>query len=342
MLNKDGKSESPQARKMDFAYTTNLPDFRSSGLFGLNDHTMQTTSHILMIRPVNFGFNAETAVNNAFQVQGQEDDSQSKALNEFENFVAVLQDNGVDVTVVEDTPEPYTPDSIFPNNWISFHQDGSLLFYPMYAVNRRKERKQHVVDAIARKFRVRQKIDLSGYEGQGIFLEGTGSMVLDRDNKIAYACLSPRTHERPLADFCRQMNYTAVLFHAVDGNNQAIYHSNVMMCVADQYIVICLDSITDKNEKDKIIETIKSTHKEIITISPGQMNHFAGNMLQVENKQGEKLLVMSTQAYESLTDNQRKKLSSFNRILHSPLTTIETNGGGSARCMMAEVHLPVL
>jgi hypothetical protein len=294
-----------------------------------------------MIRPVNFGYNAETAVNNAFQVKGKEDDVQNKALEEFDAFVNLLQQNGVDVTIAEDTGDPHTPDSIFPNNWVSFHNDGSLLLYPMYAVNRRAERKQHVLEMIAEKFSVDKKIDLSGYEKENIFLEGTGSMVLDRDNKIAYACLSPRTNEKVLADFCRQMGYTAVMFHAAGANGQAIYHTNVMMCVADKYVVICLDCVPDKNEKETLAHRIKQTGKEIIEISLDQMNHFAGNMLQVENREGGKLLVMSTQAFESLNDVQKKKLASFNKIIHSPLTTIETNGGGSARCMMAEVHLPL-
>ena len=303
---------------------------------------MQTTSHILMIRPVNFGYNAETAVNNAFQVKGKGDNVQNKALKEFDTFVNVLQQNGVDVTVVEDTNEPHTPDSIFPNNWVSFHNDGSVLLYPMYAVNRRSERKQHVLEKIGEKFSIERKIDLSGYEKENVFLEGTGSMVLDRENKIAYACLSPRTSAKVMADFCRKMTYTPVLFHSVDGNGQAIYHTNVMMCVADKYVVVCFDSIPNDEEKIKVINTILHTAKEIIDISLDQMNHFAGNMLQIENKQAEKLLVMSTQAYESLTGEQKKKLESFNKIIHSSLTTIETNGGGSARCMMAEVHLPIL
>ena len=294
-----------------------------------------------MIRPVNFGYNAETAVNNAFQIRGEEEDVQSKALKEFDRFVEVLQQNDVDVTVAEDTMEPYTPDSIFPNNWVSFHSDGTVLLYPMYAVNRRGERKQHVLDKVAEKFSIKKKIDLSRYEKDNVFLEGTGSMVLDRENKIAYACLSPRTDEQVLADFCSQMGFKAVLFRGVDGNGQPIYHTNVMMCVADKYIVICFDSIPDDEEKINVINAILQTGKEIIDISLDQMNHFAGNMLQVENKDGEKLLVMSTQAYESLSDGQRKKLGSFNKIVHSSLTTIEANGGGSARCMMAEVHLPV-
>jgi hypothetical protein len=302
---------------------------------------MQTTSHILMIRPVKFGFNAETAVNNAFQVKSDEADVQDKALKEFDAFVKLLRENGVDVTVVEDTVEPHTPDSIFPNNWISFHDDSTVLLYPMYAENRRGERKQHVIDKVSEKFSIARTIDLSLYEKENIFLEGTGSMVLDRDNKVAYACLSPRTSEKVLQDFCEQTGYVPVLFHAVDGNNQPIYHTNVMMCVADKYVVICFDSIQDDDEKIRVINAILQTGKEIIDISIEQMNHFAGNMLQVENKQGEKLLVMSTQAYQSLTDKERLKLGTFNRILHSSLETIEANGGGSARCMMAEVHLPV-
>jgi hypothetical protein len=293
-----------------------------------------------MIRPVKFGFNAETAVNNAFQVKNDEADVQDKAVKEFDAFVKLLRENGVDVTVVEDTVEPHTPDSIFPNNWISFHDDSTVLLYPMYAENRRKERKQHVIDKVSEEFSIDRTIDLSLYEKENIFLEGTGSMVLDRDNKVAYACLSPRTSEKVLQDFCEQTGYIPVLFHAVDGNGQPIYHTNVMMCVADKYVVICFDSIQDDEEKIKVINAILQTGKEIIDISIDQMNHFAGNMLQVENGQREKLLVMSTQAYQSLTDKERQKLGSFNRILHSSLETIEANGGGSARCMMAEVHLP--
>ena len=295
-----------------------------------------------MIQPVNFGYNAETAVNNAFQVQSSETNVQQKALKEFNDFATVLQNNGVDVTVVRDTNLPHTPDSIFPNNWVSFHHDGTLLLYPMYAVNRRAERKEHVLEKIMEKFSVAKKIDLSSYEARNIFLEGTGSMVLDRDNRIAYACLSPRTDETVLADFCRQMNYKPVVFDATDGNGQAIYHTNVLMCVADKYVVICLESIVDLEQRQFVSETIIKSGKKVIAITLHQMNHFAGNMLQVENDKAEKLLVMSTQAYDSLTTEQAEILKSYNRIIHSPLTTIETNGGGSARCMMAEVHLPLL
>jgi len=303
--------------------------------------TTQTTSHLLMIRPVNFGFNTETAVNNAFQVAGNDADAQKKAMHEFDDFVALLQQNGVDVTVVNDTPEPYTPDSIFPNNWISFHDDGTVVLYPMYAPNRRLERKQGVLDAIDGKFKVTKRIDFTNNEKDSAFLEGTGSMVLDRQNKIAYACLSPRTDYFTLTEFCEELGYTAVSFDAIDQNGRAIYHTNVMMCVADRYVVICLDAIAAQHEKDEVTEVIRKSGKEIIVISFDQMHHFAGNMLQVNNKQGEKLLVMSSQAYAALTKEQTEKLSHYNTIIHSPLNTIEINGGGSARCMMAEVHLPV-
>jgi hypothetical protein len=301
---------------------------------------MQTTSHILMIRPVNFGFNAETAVNNAFQVAGPDDRAQENALNEFDAFVELLRKNDIDILVVNDTKEPYTPDSIFPNNWVSFHNDGTVCLYPMYAPNRRQERKPGVLKIVEDKFKVYKKIDFSYYEKKNLFLEGTGSMVLDRDNKIAYAGLSPRTDKKLFRVFCEQMGYQAVAFHAADDKGNAIYHTNVMMCVADKYIVICLDSITHKKERDNVITVIKNSGKEIIDISLKQMNHFAGNMLQVHDKSGKNILVMSTQAYESLTQKQIKKLSSFDKIIHSDLQVIETNGGGSARCMMAEIHLP--
>ena len=295
-----------------------------------------------MIRPVNFSFNAETAVNNAFQVAGTTSDAQQQALKEFEDFVALLRGNGVDVTVIDDTPDPYTPDSIFPNNWVSFHEQGLVCLYPMYAANRRLERKPWILQELGRAFRIGQTLDFSGYELEGLFLEGTGSMVLDREQKIAYACLSPRTDRKVLLDFCRQTGYTPEIFTAVDDRGRAIYHTNVMMCVADRYIVVCLDSLPVPAERQHLTDTIRSGGKELIAISLDQMNHFAGNMLQVHNDKGERLLVMSSQAYHSLSPQQIGQLSSYNRILHSPLTTIETNGGGSARCMMAEIHLEPL
>jgi hypothetical protein len=300
---------------------------------------MQTTSHLLMIRPVNFTFNAETAVNNAFQVAGADADAQRKALAEFDRFVQLLRENGVDVTVVDDTPQPYTPDSIFPNNWVSFHREGTVCLYPMYAANRRLERKPGVLETIARRFRIDATLDFSGYEAEGLFLEGTGSMVLDRDERIAYACLSPRTDKEVLLDFCRKMGYRPEVFAAIDGTGRDIYHTNVMMCVGDRFVVVCLDALPDLDQRQHLEATIGDTGKVLVPISLDQMNHFAGNMLQVENQNGEKLLVMSTQAFDSLTPEQVAALQTFNRILHAPLTTIETNGGGSARCMLAEIHL---
>jgi hypothetical protein len=299
---------------------------------------MQTTSHILMIRPVNFTFNPETAVNNAFQSAATAD-AQQKARREFDEFVRLLRNSGVDVTVVEDTPEPYTPDSIFPNNWISFHENGLVCLYPMYAVNRRLERKPAVIEQLGKIFHIDRIIDLTPYEKQGRFLEGTGSMVLDRDFKIAYACLSPRTDEIVLRDFCSQTGYTAEIFNAVDANRQPIYHTNVMMCVADRYVVACVDSIPEPGERAHFIQTVQSTGKQLIPITLDQMNRFAGNMLQVNDLAGERLLVMSSEACNSLTTDQISHLGSFNIILHADLDTIETNGGGSARCMMAEIHL---
>ncbi|MEP6514493.1 MAG: arginine deiminase-related protein [Parafilimonas sp.] len=300
---------------------------------------MQNTSNILMIRPVHFTYNAETAVNNLFQVANSAEKAQEKALQEFDAFVEKLKANKIDVTVVNDTAEPHTPDSVFPNNWISFHNNGTIILYPMYAENRRAERKEHVIEKVNAKFQISQTIDLTGYENENIFLEGTGSMVLDRENKIAYACVSPRTNLQVLSEFCKKMNYTSCTFTASDSNANEIYHTNVMMCVADKYVVICLDSVMEETEREKVKQVIVKSRKEIIDITFEQMNHFAGNMLQLENTKGEKLLIMSTQAFQSLTEAQIQKLKEYNRILYTDLNTIETNGGGSARCMIAEVFL---
>jgi len=299
---------------------------------------MHQTKHLLMIQPVNFGFNAETAVNNTFQ-KDTGGNLQQKALQEFNGFVSLLRNHKVDVTVIEDSLTPSTPDSVFPNNWISFHDDGRIFLYPMFAVNRRLERKDTVLESIKIKFLVKEIIDLSGSEATGLFLEGTGSMVLDRENKIAYACLSPRTDENILNKFCNMAGYRPVTFRATDITGVDIYHTNVMMCVAGSYAVICLDSIADAEERKNLTESLVKTNKEIVDISLQQLNSFAGNMLQVKNADDELLLVMSTQAFKSLTELQIKKLQKHNRIIHSSLLTIETAGGGSARCMLAEVFL---
>jgi hypothetical protein len=302
---------------------------------------MQTTSHILMIRPCHFDFNKETAINNSFQSNSGDHLVPEKALQEFDQFVIKLRSYDIDVTVVQDTAEPYTPDSIFPNNWISFHSDGTICLYPMFAINRRKERKPSVLYQISSKFELTNTVDFTEQEEREIFLEGTGSMVLDRKHKIGYACLSVRTNENVLQQFCDEMGYSPIVFEAVDAAGYPIYHTNVMMCVADQFVVICLDSIHNEAEKDILKQSLISTGKIIIPISVDQMNHFAGNMLQVENSKGTKYLVMSTQAFQSLTEDQIKQIKIFNEIIHSDISTIEKNGGGSARCMIAEVFLPL-
>lgn len=301
---------------------------------------MQHTSNILLIKPVNFNFNEETAVNNRFQVKLADDTVQEKALAEFALLIQTLTEKGIAVTVVNDTPEPYTPDSVFPNNWISFHEDGALVLYPMFAENRRKERKQQVIDLIRQKFSIKQTIDLTHHELDGHFLEGTGSMVLDRENRIAYACLSARTDKNILEVFCSKLGYQPVIFSAYDQAGAAIYHTNVMMCVADRFAVICLESITDTVENAAVRERIIQSGKQLIEISYAQMNRFAGNMLQVHNQQGERFLVMSSQAYHSLTPEQIQILEAYQPLLHSDISTIETHGGGSVRCMMAEIFLP--
>ena len=302
---------------------------------------MQTTNHILMIRPVDFKFNEQTAGNNKFQVASTESDVQDQALKEFDGFVELLRQNDVDVTVIDDTLQPETPDSIFPNNWVSFHDDGSIYLYPMFSENRRLERRKEILDGLKNKFEVNHVNDLSFYEMQHAFLEGTGSMVLDRSNKIAYACLSVRTDEEVLNNFCMLTGYEPVAFQAVDDTNFPIYHTNVMMCIGDRFAVICLDAIRNPEEKLKVSISLKGSGKEVIEISLAQMNKFAGNMLQISNATGESLLVMSEQAYLSLNPEQITALTQYSRIVYAPLYTIEKNGGGSARCMLAEIHLPV-
>lgn len=304
---------------------------------------MQTTPHILMIRPVAFGLNQQTAISNAFQnTDAPQKNVQEKALVEFDAFVDKLRVHNVDVTVIEDTLEPHTPDSIFPNNWISFHKEGSIFLYPMQAENRRLERRDDIIDELSTIFDIREVNDLSATENNGEYLEGTGSMVLDRENKISYACLSIRTQRKVLDIFCKETGYTSFTFHAVDENGMAIYHTNVMMCIGDQFVVICLDTIRDVTERGLIIKRFEDTGKEIIEISLQQMNHFAGNMLQVLSKKGKSFLVMSGSAHDNLNDSQIAQINKYTEILSSPIPTIEENGGGSARCMMAEIHLAKL
>ncbi len=295
-----------------------------------------------MIRPVRFGYNVQTAGNNAFQKRPEESNTaiQQRAVLEFDVFVEKLRQHDIDVMVLQDSPEPYTPDSIFPNNWVSFHRDGSMVLYPMFAENRRLERKQEVLATIKGRFLVRREIDFSVHEANGRYLEGTGSFVLDRENRLAYACRSPRTDEQLFRDFCEQLGYRAVVFDAVDRSGRAIYHTNVMMCIADRYAVINMEAIAAP-ERMAVTGVLRESGKAILSIGHEQMAAFAGNMLQVENRQRKRYLVMSSQAFGSLKREQIRLLESFNPMIHSPLDTIEQNGGGSARCMMAEVYLPL-
>ncbi|PWW30067.1 citrulline utilization hydrolase CtlX [Chryseobacterium sp. AG844] len=305
---------------------------------------MQTTDTVLMIEPIAFGYNAETAKNNYFQVEQTGSDIQSKALAEFNTFVGKLREKGINVITIKDTLDPHTPDSIFPNNWVSFHKDGKVVLYPMFASNRRVERREDIIESIKDQgFEVAEIDDWSFSETQGHFLEGTGSMIFDHDNKIAYGSVSLRLDEKLFREFCTKYGFTPVVFHSfqtVGTERLPIYHTNVMMCVADKFVVICLDCIDDELERGKVLEVIKGSGKEIIEISEEQMQQFAGNMLQVQNKEGKKFLVMSQTAYHSLTPEQVAAIEKYCEIIYSDLNTIEVNGGGSARCMLAEVFLP--
>lgn len=299
---------------------------------------MQTTSTVFMVKPVRFGFNPQTAQSNAFQKkEGYGIQVQEAALREFLAYATLLRANGISIALAEDTQEPRTPDSIFPNNWFSTHEDGTLVLYPMAAPNRREERKGHFLEIIKKNFKVTRTVDLTHYEEEGLFLEGTGSMILDRENKIVYACRSPRTDMKVLDDFCTQLGYTPVTFESVDRNGQQIYHTNVMMCVGTAYAIVCLESIADPQERENVVTSLEKSGKKIIEITFDQVNKFAGNMLELRNGEGKKFLVMSATARKSLTSEQNRELSKTYRLLSPQLETIETNGGGSARCMLAEI-----
>lgn len=307
----------------------------------------QTTNSILMIRPVAFRMNEQTAVNNYYQkvIDGLSPETvNAKAQEEFDTFVNKLRMVGVDVTVVDDTLEPSTPDSIFPNNWISFHENGDVTLYPMFAENRRLERREEILDILEDKgFVVNEIMDYSSAEEDGFFLEGTGSIVLDRENDKAYCALSPRADEELFIEFCEDFEYTPVIFEAfqtVRNERKLIYHTNVMMCVADTFAVICADCIDDKKERKMVLDSLKSDGKEIILITEDQMNNFAGNMLELQGADERRYLVMSASAHKSLTKKQIAQLEEHITILSSSLDTIEACGGGSARCMMAEIFLP--
>ena len=305
----------------------------------------QITDTLVMIRPVNFRMNEETAVNNYFQKSTEELQAtvNTKAQEEFDNFAELLKSVGVNVIIVDDIAEQDTPDSIFPNNWVSFHENGDVALYPMFAKNRRKERREDIFEKIEGEGRfIRNFVDYTSAELENVYLEGTGSLILDRQHQKAYCALSPRADEDLVIEFCEDFEFTPIIFTAYqshDGERLPIYHTNVMMCVAEEFAVICLDTIDDKKERKLVSESLAKDNKEIITISEDQMKNFAGNMLQVQGKT-DKYLVMSKTAHQSLKDHQIRAIEKHCKILSSDLTTIETHGGGSARCMLAEVFIP--
>lgn len=306
----------------------------------------QVTSDILMIRPANFRYNEETASNNYYQkvVEGLSvEDAQKNALREFDEFVEKLRMKKLNVKVIDDTPSPETPDAIFPNNWVSFHEDGTVCMYPMFAESRRKERRKDIIDQLATEYEIKEVVDYTSYEDLQKYLEGTGSMVLDRANLVVYAAISVRTNRDILDLFCKKYGYQPVIFRAnqtVNGERVPIYHTNVMMCLAEQFVVICLDTIDDENERKQVTGMFEKSGKDIIVISEEQLNFFAGNMLQVCNTDGQYYTIMSSTAFHSLTKDQLEIIEKYGAVIHSSLDTIEACGGGSARCMMAEIFLP--
>lgn len=303
---------------------------------------MQTTNTVLMIRPAHFAFNPDTAINNRFQQPPADPiGAQHKALEEFDGYVDTLRKNGVDVLVVQDTPAPHTPDSIFPNNWWSSHADGSLVLYPMEGQNRRLERNKGVLQVLEQRFAISHTIDLSHLEQQNIFLEGTGSMVLDRQHRISYACHSGRTHSNALHQFAERLGYQVCVFHAVDRHQAPIYHSNVMMSVGRDLSVVCLQALPEAHERLTLERSLRDTGKDILALDFDQLEAFAGNMLEVHNRNGQQLLVMSASAWQSLKPAQRQHVERHTRPVVVNIDNIERIGGGSARCMLAEVHFPL-
>ena len=305
----------------------------------------QATNSILMIRPINFGYNEETAQDNHYQIKELTyNNVNERAQKEFDNMVFILRQNGVSVHVFQDDENEYTPDSVFPNNWVSFHENGDVGLYPMCAENRRMERRPEVLDFLENEgFTISNIVDYSSAESENKFLEGTGSMILDRENRLAYCSISNRSNEDLFIEFCEDFQFTPIIFNSFQtvGNKRLpIYHTNVMMCVATDYVIVCLDSIDDKKQRKNVSSFIKESGKKLIKISENQVESFAGNMLELVNDKGESILVMSKSAEDSLNENQKNIITKYSKIISSDINTIETCGGGSTRCMMAEIFLP--
>ena len=301
----------------------------------------QAATTVLMIRPASFGYNAETAASNAFQstIALSQKQIQQKALEEFDNFVQILRSKKIEVIVLEDTPQPLKPDAVFPNNWFCTLHDATIVLFPMQAANRRMEKRADLLEMLQKNYRVENVEDLSSYEADNIFLESTGSMIMDHYAKIIYACISPRTHNKVLQLFATLHGYKVTMFYSKDETGVEIYHTNVMMHIGKTYAVICLESIIDDTEKIAVSRLISTTGHEIIPITLQQVHAFAGNMLQVKNMGGEYFTILSKQAHQSLTANQISTLQSHTNLLPVNISTIETVGGGSVRCMMAEIFL---
>lgn len=303
----------------------------------------QTAAYVLMIRPVRFASNPQTASSNLFQQQsGGDRDLQARARGEFDTLAETLRAANVGVVIFDDTPEPHTPDAIFPNNWVSFHADGSVLLYPMLAPNRRLERRPELLDALAKQhgFYIERVIDLAHFEASNCYLEGTGSLVLDRINRLAYACLSLRTHPAVLIDFARQRGYELVTFEAHDAAGAPIYHTNVMLAIGRRFAVVCAASVTP-SQRSPLLQRLEASGRTVIELTHHQMQAFAGNILELRTQGGTPLIAMSEQARRALTARQQSLLEDLGgRIVSSAIPTIERIGGGSVRCMLAEIHLP--
>ena len=304
----------------------------------------QLTDTVLMIRPARFESNPLTAQSNAFMEQMDESpaEQQAAAAREFEGVVEALRESGVDVVVIDDTETPHTPDAIFPNNWVTFHADGRVVLYPMEAPNRRTERRADIVDLLDtdRGFHVSEIIDLSPHEEAGHYLEGTGSLVLDRTNRVAYACLSSRTHLDALGDFAQRLDYDVITFDAVDRDGVPIYHTNVLMIIGEKLAIICDEAIPRAEQREAVIDRLEDTGHDILRLSFEQLEHFAGNMLELRARDGVRVVAMSSQALKSLDDGQWAILEANGRIAHAAIDRIERSAGGSVRCMIAEIHLP--
>jgi hypothetical protein len=304
----------------------------------------QLASRVLMIRPARFQSNPQTAESNAFQTEPDASpaEQQRSALTEFEGLVSALRGAGIDVFVFDDTVEPHTPDSVFPNNWVSFHADGTVVLYPMEAENRRSERRLDVIERLEAElgFQVREVVDLSHHEAEGRFLEGTGSMVLDRVNRVAYACLSSRTHLDVLGDFAQRMDYDVVAFEAVDRDGIPIYHTNVLMAVGEKLAVVCEAAIARDDQRAAVVERLESTGHDIVSLDFDQLESFAGNMLELRAADGTPVMAMSQRAWDSLRVEQKSKIEANGRVVTAAIDDIEDSAGGSVRCMLAEIHLP--